>query len=369
MTAVQLSSPSPPAQVVDRGSDQQALEARSQAKRKAVQAEHQREYEEAVVLLKAKVKDLEGQDMRETIQDKVGLAPSGMHSCLPSLSAHRPAERAAPGGWGCQRTLECCGTPQGLLTAVPACEHMCNPSLGPEPCRLTCCTQQRPVERPMPQSHLELQVLQACGHRDNAPKHDLSCPPAEPDVAPDAIDRLRPGLHVPAQINTWFVANRKPDTGDYPDFPDEEDGGSRLILHPPPPVPAPVAPPPDAKGAKKAPPKPAKPAKGKAKGGLPGGLPQSVLPGAHQVRPPLRQALATATGGRGIPSATPSHSLQFGLSSCNLQLHVIPSPCAVGCCLQPWLPWLSGTRTYKSDCLQWPAALRSTTHSTACCCS
>ena len=95
---MQLSSPLPPAQVLDRGSDQQALEARSQAKRKAVQAEHQREYEEAVVLLKAKVKDLEGQDMRETIQDKVGPALPGMRCCLPSVPALRQAECAAPGG-------------------------------------------------------------------------------------------------------------------------------------------------------------------------------------------------------------------------------------------------------------------------------
>lgn len=85
-----------------------------------------------------------------------------------------------------------------------------------------------------------------------------------------ALNSLRLCLHAQAQINTWFVANRKPDTGDYPDFPEEEDGGSRLILHPPPPVPAPVAPPPDAKGTKKATPRPAKPAKGKAKGRLPG---------------------------------------------------------------------------------------------------
>ena len=76
-----------------------------------MQAEHQREYEEAVVLLKAKVKDLEGQDMRETVQDKVGPALSGMRCCLLLISACQQAECAAQSGWGCQRTGECCGRP------------------------------------------------------------------------------------------------------------------------------------------------------------------------------------------------------------------------------------------------------------------
>ena len=119
----------------------------------------------------------------------------------------------------------------------------------------------------MRQSWFEVQVLQGLRPQEHcASQHNSLCPTAEPALAPEFPDSVRPGLHVPAQINTWFVANRKPETGDYPDFPEEEDGGSRLILHPPPPLPAPVAPPPDAKGAKKAPPKPAKPAK-KAKGG------------------------------------------------------------------------------------------------------
>jgi hypothetical protein len=35
------------------------------------------------------------------------------------------------------------------------------------------------------------------------------------------------------RVNTWFVENRHPESGEYPDFPDEEDGGSKLILNPP----------------------------------------------------------------------------------------------------------------------------------------
>lgn len=37
------------------------------------------------------------------------------------------------------------------------------------------------------------------------------------------------------KVNAWFVENRNPETGEYPDFPDADDGGSKLILNPPPP--------------------------------------------------------------------------------------------------------------------------------------
>jgi hypothetical protein len=30
------------------------------------------------------------------------------------------------------------------------------------------------------------------------------------------------------RINAWFVANRNPETGEYPDFPDADDGGSKV---------------------------------------------------------------------------------------------------------------------------------------------
>lgn len=33
-------------------------------------------------------------------------------------------------------------------------------------------------------------------------------------------------------INDWFLENRDPNNGDYPDFPEEEDGGSKSILFP-----------------------------------------------------------------------------------------------------------------------------------------
>ena len=38
-------------------------------------------------------------------------------------------------------------------------------------------------------------------------------------------------------VNDWFVANRDPKTGEYPDFPTDAKGGSRDILDPPPPPP------------------------------------------------------------------------------------------------------------------------------------
>eukprot|EP00955_Chlamydomonas_euryale_P054239 355754-Chlamydomonas_euryale.AAC.1 len=46
-------------------------EAKNLMRRKNVQLENMRVYDEAIVTLKAKVRELEGQDMRETIQDRV----------------------------------------------------------------------------------------------------------------------------------------------------------------------------------------------------------------------------------------------------------------------------------------------------------
>lgn len=36
-----------------------------------------------------------------------------------------------------------------------------------------------------------------------------------------------------SQINAWFIENRNPETGDYPDFPEPDDGGSKIIINPP----------------------------------------------------------------------------------------------------------------------------------------
>ena len=66
--------------------------------------------------------------------------------------------------------------------------------------------------------------------------------------------------HAAVQINKWYLDGRDAETGEYPAFPPEEVGGSKIILKPPAePVEAPPeAPPPEkaAKGAKgaKAPP-------------------------------------------------------------------------------------------------------------------
>ncbi|KAG1669632.1 hypothetical protein FOA52_010792 [Chlamydomonas sp. UWO 241] len=46
-------------------------EAKNLMRRKRIQLEHMREHDEAIVALKSKVRELEGQDMRETIQDRV----------------------------------------------------------------------------------------------------------------------------------------------------------------------------------------------------------------------------------------------------------------------------------------------------------
>ena len=59
-------------QVVMAGEvDPQALQQLTTLRRKELQRRRLREYEEAVVTLNSKVKDAEGQAMRETVQDKV----------------------------------------------------------------------------------------------------------------------------------------------------------------------------------------------------------------------------------------------------------------------------------------------------------
>lgn len=51
--------------------DPQAQQQLTVLRRKEVQRQRLSDYEEAVITLKAKVKDAEGQAMRETVQDKV----------------------------------------------------------------------------------------------------------------------------------------------------------------------------------------------------------------------------------------------------------------------------------------------------------
>ena len=51
--------------------DPQALQQLTVQRRKEIQRQRLAEYEEAVVVMKAKVKEAEGQAMRETVQDKV----------------------------------------------------------------------------------------------------------------------------------------------------------------------------------------------------------------------------------------------------------------------------------------------------------
>lgn len=51
--------------------DPRMIEDTNSARRKRLQTENSREYDEAIVNLQNKVREMEGQDMRETIQDKV----------------------------------------------------------------------------------------------------------------------------------------------------------------------------------------------------------------------------------------------------------------------------------------------------------
>ncbi len=41
------------------------------------------------------------------------------------------------------------------------------------------------------------------------------------------------------QLNEWFLKSRDPETGAFPDLPDAAKGGSKSIIHPAPPQPAP----------------------------------------------------------------------------------------------------------------------------------
>lgn len=56
---------------VNPAADPQAMEKSNMIRRKLQQAENMREYSRDIVMLKTRVRDNEGQDMRETIQDKI----------------------------------------------------------------------------------------------------------------------------------------------------------------------------------------------------------------------------------------------------------------------------------------------------------
>ena len=77
------------------------------------------------------------------------------------------------------------------------------------------------------------------------------------------------------------MENRHPETGEYPDFPDNSDGGSKIILNPPPPtlesiLKDEVDDKKGGKGAKGSKPakdtKPGKDKKGKGQGGVPASI-------------------------------------------------------------------------------------------------
>lgn len=85
-----------------------------------------------------------------------------------------------------------------------------------------------------------------------------------------------------AQVNEWFIENRDPETGAFPDFPAEDAGGSRSIIGP---ALAPRVPPP-------APPQPsADPAAAKGKAGA--------------------KAKTSAVPGKASAPCTPSFGLRY----------------------------------------------------------
>ena len=69
-------------QAVDPENDPLCIENENLKRRKALQAEYQTGYETALKDIKTRVRWMEGQDMRETIQDKVNR--SIQHSAFPS---------------------------------------------------------------------------------------------------------------------------------------------------------------------------------------------------------------------------------------------------------------------------------------------
>jgi len=60
-----------PAPAYEQGEDPREEEQRNMYRRKLTQRENREEYEEALVVLRQRVKEMEGQDMRETVQDAI----------------------------------------------------------------------------------------------------------------------------------------------------------------------------------------------------------------------------------------------------------------------------------------------------------
>lgn len=68
--------------------DPQALHQLTVLRRKEVQRQRLGEYEEAIVTLKSKVRDAEGQAMRETVQDKVCFCNAWLCACMLEAANH-----------------------------------------------------------------------------------------------------------------------------------------------------------------------------------------------------------------------------------------------------------------------------------------
>ena len=83
--------------------DPQALQQLTVLRRKEVQRQRLGDYEEAVLSLKSKVRDAEGQAMRETVQDKV-CPPWSMHfaAARPTSVSHAVSRSTCKGSMWCR---------------------------------------------------------------------------------------------------------------------------------------------------------------------------------------------------------------------------------------------------------------------------
>lgn len=143
--------------------------------RKARQASRQRELDDALLSIKAAVRQQEGFAMKDQIRDKVGWwALWGLNA---SRWAWAPGDGQL-GGWRQGRCSKACHRFAGML--APA----------------------------------------AC-------------------IFPNKTCRGPAAVPCPLQLNDWFLKSRDPATGEYADLPEAAKGGSRDLVLPPPPEPTP----------------------------------------------------------------------------------------------------------------------------------
>jgi hypothetical protein len=130
-------------QPVVPSADPQLIESKQLVSRKKQQLVHLEAYDEAVVELKAKVKEIEGQDMREAIQDKVRRGPC---HCIQlqvagKLGSAAKSRMSKTGQWRITQSRTVQATPAlGMPLLYPAsCTILSVQSLSPCPPSLLEC--------------------------------------------------------------------------------------------------------------------------------------------------------------------------------------------------------------------------------------